>query len=235
MVRRAPSATTRRLSLYLRVLGVLHDAEQDTVSSSELAETCGLNPSQVRKDLAHYGGFGKRGVGYRVETLRDAIAAILGVDRTRRVVIVGAGNLGTALGNYQGFDGEGFEIVALFDVSDDRVGTITRTGRPVLHIGELERVVAEHEVSVGIVAVPAPAAQQVVDRLAEVGVRAILNFAPTRPAVPGGVAIQSVDLKVELESLSSLLAEMDESDGPREHAEPGGGGAMRRAGRRRKR
>lgn len=207
MARRVPSPTTRRLSLYLRVLAELSEAGESTVSSRELAATCDLNPSQVRKDLAHFGGFGKRGVGYEVSELREVIAKILGVDRTQRVVIVGAGNLGTALGDYQGFDGRSFEIVALFDVSDDKVGTRTRSGRPVLHVNELERTVREQEVALGIVAVPAASAQRVVDQLAAAGLRAILNFAPVRPVAPPEVTVQSVDLKVELESLTSLLAE----------------------------
>lgn len=207
MDRPAPQATTRRLSLYLRLLSDLEEQGTETVSSREIAERCHLNPSQVRKDLAHFGGFGVRGVGYDVSRLRQVVAGILGLDRERRVVIVGAGNLGSALGDYPGFRGSGFEVVALFDVSPDKIGTATRSGRPVLSMDALDATVRDHDVDLAIIAVPAPAAQRVVDRLAAAGIRAILNFAPARPATPEQIRIHHVDLKIELETLSYFLGE----------------------------
>lgn len=206
MDRPVPEATTRRLSLYLRVLGDLEALGAQTVSSREIADRCRLNPSQVRKDLAHFGGFGIRGVGYDVSRLRQVIAGILGLDRERRVIIVGAGNLGSALGDYPGFQGSGFEVVALFDVSADKIGSSTRSGRPVLPMGDLAQVIRDRDVDLAIVAVPAAAAQKVVDQLAAAGIRAILNFAPTRPTAPHNICIHHVDLKIELESLSYFLA-----------------------------
>ncbi len=202
---RIPEATTRRLSLYLRVLTELEDAGAATVSSRGIADRARLNPAQLRKDLAYFGAFGVRGVGYDVSELRHIIAGILGLDRRVRAVIVGAGNLGSALGDYPGFGVGGFEIVALFDVVPDKIGHRTRTGRPIEHIDMLDATIAEQEVEIAIIAVPAEAAQEVVDRLVAAGIRAILNFAPSRPDVPEGILVRHVDLKVELESLSFFL------------------------------
>ncbi|NKB87508.1 MAG: redox-sensing transcriptional repressor Rex [Acidobacteria bacterium] len=202
---RVPEATTRRLSLYLRVLIDLEAAGEKTVSSRGIADLCRLNPAQVRKDLSRFGGFGQRGVGYEVSELRTVVATLLGVDSESRVVIVGAGNLGQALADYPGFHGGGFEIVALFDVRDEVVGTRSRGGHPVHHAEELERIVQREDVRIGMVAVPAPQAAGVVRRLVASGVRGIVNFAPVRPDVPDGIAIRNVDLKVELESLSFFL------------------------------
>lgn len=206
MDRGVSELTTKRLSLYLRLLAELGEQGVETVSSREMARRCQLNAAQVRRDLATFGEFGVRGVGYRVDELRQVIEVILGLDRGSGVVIVGAGNLGNALGDYPGFNGQGFEIVALFDVDRDKVGGETRRGKPIRHVDELRDVVAEAEVEIGIVAVPAASAQQVVDRLVAAGVRAILNFAPARPEVPEGITCRHVDLSVELESLSYVLA-----------------------------
>ena len=200
-----PEATTRRLSLYLRVLADLETAGTATVSSRGIASLCRLNPAQVRKDLARFGGFGVRGVGYNVAELRQVVATLLGLDTDSRVVIVGAGNLGQALADYPGFHGGGFEIVALFDVRDEIVGTESRRGHPVHHIDDLEHLIRESDVRIGMVAVPAANAEEVVERLVAAGVRGIVNFAPVRPDVPEGIAVRNVDLKVELESLSFFL------------------------------
>lgn len=202
---RVSEATTRRLSLYLRVLTDLERAGADTVSSRGIADLCRLNPAQVRKDLSRFGAFGVRGVGYDVTGLREIVSGLLGLDTDSRVVIVGAGNLGQALADYPGFDGGGFEIVALFDVRDEIVGTVSRRGHPVYHIDELERVIREADVRIGMVAVPAANAEEVVERLVLGGVRGLVNFAPVRPKVPEGIAVRNVDLKIELESLSFFL------------------------------
>jgi len=202
---RVSEATTRRLSLYLRVLTDLERAGADTVSSRGIADLCRLNPAQVRKDLSRFGAFGVRGVGYDVTDLREIVSGLLGLDTDSSVVIVGAGNLGQALADYPGFDGGGFEIVALFDVRDEIVGTVSRRGHPVYHIDELERVIREADVRIGMVAVPAVNAEEVVERLVLGGVRGLVNFAPVRPKVPEGIAVRNVDLKIELESLSFFL------------------------------
>jgi redox-sensing transcriptional repressor len=205
---RVSELTASRLSLYLRYLGQLEEEGTATVSSRAMAEALGLTSAQVRRDLASFGGFGVRGVGYDVTRLRTELERILGLDRTLHVVIVGAGNLGNALADYPGFGGGGLKVVALFDVDPDKVGHDTRGGVPIHHLDDLERVAAER-VDVGIVAVPAEAAQAVVDRLVEAGVRAVLNFAPMRPKVPEGFRCKSVDLTLELESLSFFLSLQD--------------------------
>ncbi len=202
---RIPEATTRRLSLYLRVLADLERNGADTVSSRGIADLCRLNPAQVRKDLSRFGAFGVRGVGYDVAELRQIVAGLLGVDTDSRVVIVGAGNLGQALADYPGFHGGGFEVVALFDVREEIVGTMSRRGHPVHHIDELERIIRDADVRIGMVAVPAAKAAEVVERLVGGGVRGLVNFAPVRLDVPEGIAVRNVDLTVELESLSFFL------------------------------
>lgn len=202
---RVPEATTRRLSLYLRVLTDLERSGTETVSSRGIADLCRLHPAQVRKDLSRFGAFGVRGVGYDVAELRQVVARLLGLDRDSRVVIIGAGNLGQALADYPGFHGGGFEIVALFDVSDEIVGTVSRRGHPVYHIDQLERIIRESDVRIGMVAVPAANAAEVVERLVSGGVRGLVNFAPVRLDVPEGIVVRNVDLTVELESLSFFL------------------------------
>lgn len=210
--------TTKRLSLYLRCLEDLAALGVDKVSSREMAERFQLNSSQIRKDLACFGEFGVRGVGYEVSQLRREIETILGLDRTSGVVIMGAGNLGNALADYPGFNSRGFEIVALFDSDPGKIGTTSKQGKPIHGLDELDSVVDEADVELGIVAVPAEAVQGVVDRLVDAGVRAILNFAPLRPVVPDGTRCINVDLKVELESLSFFLSSSrdpaDEPEGP---------------------
>lgn len=202
---RVSELTASRLSLYLRFLTQLGDEGAATVSSRAIADQLGVSSAQVRRDLASFGGFGVRGVGYDVEQLRGELERILGLDRMLRVVIVGAGNLGHALADYPGFSGGGLKVMALFDVDPGKVGKVTRGGVPIQHFDELERV-AGGKVDVGIVAVPAEAAQAVVDRLVAADVRAVLNFAPMRPRVPGGFRCKSVDLTLELESLSFFLS-----------------------------
>lgn len=209
---RVSELTTSRLSLYLRYLIQLEESGVDTVSSRAMAEHLMLTSSQVRKDLACFGEFGVRGVGYDVHELRQQIERILGLDRTVRAVILGAGNLGNALADYPGFNGRGFEIVALLDVDPGKVGGSTRRDTPIHHLDELSRIVEQEAVEVGIVAVPGEVAQEVVDRLVDAGIRAILNFAPVRPQVPDGIRCKSVDLKVELESLSFFLAEQEDPE-----------------------
>jgi redox-sensing transcriptional repressor len=211
---RVSELTASRLSLYLRSLTQLEEQGATTVSSRAMAEELGVTSAQVRRDLASFGGFGVRGVGYDVQRLRGELERILGLDRTLHVVIVGAGNLGHALADYPGFGGGGLKVVALYDVDPAKVGKSTREGVPIQHFDELDQASARR-IDVGIVAVPAEAAQAVVDRLVAADVRAILNFAPVRPRVPSGFRCKSVDLTLELESLSFFLSlqPSDESDG----------------------
>jgi len=201
--------TTNRLSVYLRCLNQLESAGVQTISSQALAEQFHLNAAQIRKDLAYFGEFGVRGVGYYVKDLKRHLRQILGLDRKLRVAVMGAGNLGLALADYPGFRREGFEIVALFDVADTKIGDESRSGVPIYDIKELKRVVRREHVDIAMIAVPAESAQPVLDQVVGAGVRAILNFSPGAIKVPPGVRLRSVDLTVSLESLSFYLAQGD--------------------------
>jgi len=201
--RTIPEATVARLAVYLRVLGSLADAGRGTISSGELASAAGVNPAGLRKDLSHLGPCGTRGVGYEVRTLRDRIASVLGVERSRACVLVGIGNLGAALADYAGFGTRGFEFVGLFDAAPSRVGQ--RIGGQVVRaVGELESVVSATGASLGVLATPAEVAQSVCDRLVAAGVTSILNFAPVTLVAPSGVDVRQVDLSVELQVLAFL-------------------------------
>ncbi|HEU4889695.1 MAG TPA: redox-sensing transcriptional repressor Rex, partial [Thermoanaerobaculia bacterium] len=197
--------TTSRLSVYLRCLTYLESQGQKTVSSHELAEKFHLNSAQIRKDLACFGEFGTRGVGYDVSRLRAHLIETLGIDRTRNVLIVGAGNLGMALADYAGFNSNGFHLVAIVDTDPEKVGRSSRSGIPVLPWERLPEIVRRNHVDIGIVAVPAEGAQLVHDTLADAGIHAILNFAPMQMKHRPGVKVRSVDLRINLESLSFHL------------------------------
>jgi len=199
--RTIPEATVARLAVYLRVLSGLADGGRSTVASGELAAAAGVNPAGLRKDLSHLGPCGVRGVGYEVSTLRDRISAVLGVERSRACVLVGIGNLGSALADYAGFGSRGFEFVGLFDASPARIGQRIG-GLTVRPIDELAEVVRASEASIGVITTPAEVAQSVCDRLAAAGVHSILNFAPVTLAAPEGVDVRKVDLSVELQVLA---------------------------------
>lgn len=202
--------TTGRLSVYLRCLTFLESINQRTVSSHELATKFHLNSAQIRKDLACFGEFGTRGVGYDVAKLKRQLIRTLGIDRTRKIVIVGAGNLGMALADYRGFNSNGFHIVALFDIDPDRVGRMTRSNVPVIPPAKLEEMVRAEGVEIGIIAVNAENAQKVYDELADAGVCAVLNFAPVQMRLRRGVKVRSVDLRINLESLSYHLKNVED-------------------------
>jgi redox-sensing transcriptional repressor len=197
--------TVRRLSVYTRCLQQLEEDGVTTVSSQELAERFNLNSAQVRKDLAYFGEFGVRGIGYYVSGLRDELQKILGLDREWPVALVGFGNLGSALCHYKGFARQGFRIAAIFDDDPAKVHRDV-DGMPVFATRELAREVKARGIQIAIVAVPAESAQTVADALVEAGIKAVLNFAPARLRVPRGVRLQGVDLSIELETLSFYLA-----------------------------
>ena len=199
--------TTNRLSVYLRCLNQLESAGVETISSQALAEQFRLNAAQIRKDLAYFGEFGVRGVGYYVKDLKLHLRQILGLDRKLKVAVLGAGNLGLALADYPGFRREGFEIVAMFDVSDAKIGDESRSGVPIHDIRELRKVARREHIDIGVIAVPAESAQPVLDMVVAAGIKAILNFSPGTLRVPPGVKLKSVDLTVSLESLSFYLAQ----------------------------
>lgn len=198
--------TAGRLSVYLRCLTALEAAGVKTTSSKALATQFHLNAAQIRKDLAYFGEFGVRGVGYYVSELKSHLRAILGLDRPVRVAILGAGNLGLALADYQGFTQEGFSIVALFDTAEGKVGGRSRHGATIHPVQEFDRMARGGGIDIAVVAVPAEAAQQTVDLVVATGIRAILNFSPGTLKVPRGVKLKNVDLTVSLESLSFFLA-----------------------------
>ncbi len=201
--------TTNRLSVYLRCLNELDGAGVRTISSQALAEQFHLNAAQIRKDLAYFGEFGVRGVGYYVRDLKRHLRQILGLDRKLRVAIMGAGNLGLALADYPGFRQEGFEIAALFDSMREKVGQQSKSGVPILDIHELKKVAKRDGIKIAVIAVPALAAQNVLNLVVAAGIKAVLNFSPGTLQVPPGVKLKGVDLTVSLESLSFFLAQED--------------------------
>jgi redox-sensing transcriptional repressor len=207
--RKISDSTVSRLSIYLRILEELgHDA---TVSSDDLAERAGTTSAQVRKDLSLFGSFGKRGLGYSVPELTGRLREILGLDRTWRVALVGAGRIGAALFDYPGFRSRGFHIVSVVDHDADKIGRqwgdIT-----IQDVAELDRIIREKGVEILILAVPAGAVQDVVDRAVKAGVRAILNFASAQLKIPDDVALKDVNMVMELEALSFTLSQ---GSGPR--------------------
>lgn len=197
--KRIPGATVARLPIYLRSL--LELGAELTVSSEQLAEHAGVNAAKVRKDLSYLGSYGTRGVGYDVEYLQAQMRLALGLTHDWPVVIVGIGNLGAALAKYGGFGQRGFPVAALVDANPDVVGR-TVGGKDVRAFDDLSDVVAEHGINIGVIATPAPAAQEVADALVDAGVGSILNFAPTVITVPEDVSLRKVDLAVEMQILS---------------------------------
>ena len=199
--RAIPEAAVARLAVYLRALSGLGEQGVRTVSSEELAVAAGVNSAKLRKDLSYIGSYGTRGVGYDVEYLLFQISRELGLTQDWPVVIVGIGNLGHALANYRGFAERGFRVAALLDGDPGKVGEVLGD-LTVDHIDDLDRVVKEEQVAIGIIATPAAAAQEVCDRLVAAGVTSILNFAPAVLAVPDSVDVRKVDLSIELQILA---------------------------------
>ena len=196
-----PEAAVARLPLYLRALGALNEGGQTTVSSEELAAASGVNSAKVRKDLSYLGSYGTRGVGYDVQQLIHLISRELGLTQDWAVLIVGVGNLGHALAGYGGFASRGFRVAGLIDADPARVGEQVG-GVPVSHLDELEAIVRAEQVSIGVIATPAVAAQSVCDRLVAAGVTSVLNFAPCVLSVPAQVDVRKVDLSIELQILA---------------------------------
>lgn len=196
-----PKRTIYRLSIYLRCLEQLADNHVQTVSSQALAESAGVKPTQLRKDLTFFGHFGTRGLGYDVTTLHEKISGVLGRKHSQPVVLVGVGHLGAALLAYKGFQKESFEIVAGFDVDVRRKRRKTYR-QPIFHLDKLEQYIRQHQIKIGIITVPPAAAQDIAGRLIGAGVNAILNFAPVVLHVPPNVVVSNVNLAIELENLS---------------------------------
>ena len=204
-------ATVDRLPRYYRCLRQLADEDVEIASSEELGRRLAINPEQIRKDLAFFGQFGKKGVGYYVTELKESLGNILGLDHHWNVAIIGMGHLGAALANYQGIARLGFRLAAIFDANPVVIGT--RVGeRRVEDIAYLAEIIAERAIQIGVIAVPAAAAQGVADRLVDAGIRGIWNFAPVKLQVPPSIAFVSEDLSVGLSSLSYYLTHTTEDE-----------------------
>lgn len=208
-MKRIAESTVRRLSAYLRFLEEFEAQGHQTISSGELAAQGGTTSAQVRKDLSFFGSFGKRGLGYSVSALSSSLREILGLGRQWNVVIVGAGKIGAALAQYEGFRERGFNVVGVYDEDPARVGG-TLDGVAVRDQRELEADIARLKPHIALIAVPAEAAQALVDRVVRSGIRAILNFAPTPLTVPEKVTLRSVNMALELEILSYALVNADD-------------------------
>ena len=204
-VPKIPPMTVRRLSTYYRILRSLESqGDTEPLSSERMSQLTGFTAAQVRRDLAYFGSFGKRGVGYDIAELQQNLRSILGIDHAWPIALIGAGNLGTALLSYRGFSAQGFHIVAAFDVDATKHGR--RIGNIVVRpMEDLPRAVHEHHIQMAILAIPAGEAQQVADSAVAAGIKGILNFAPVQLHVNKDVHVARVDLSIEIEYLSYLL------------------------------
>ncbi len=210
---KVPEKTVTRLSIYLRCLEELEEDGLGAVSSKQLAERFGLNSAQVRKDLAYFGQFGVRGLGYYIVELKHNLERILGLKQEWEVALVGIGNLGSALAGYKGFQERGFKVVALFDRDPARIGK--RLGNlAVLDAARMVSSIRRRKIRIAVISVPAQNAQAVADHLVQAGVTAILNFAPTQLSVPPDVKVQNVDLSILLKTLSFYTVRSNKA-GPR--------------------
>jgi redox-sensing transcriptional repressor len=197
-------AVVRRLPIYLRYLNMLHIQNVQTVSSSDLGQKLDLNPAQIRKDLAYFGEFGKKGIGYDVNYLIEKIRQILKLDQFIQVVLVGAGNLGRALSNYNAFLKDNMKIVAVFDAMESKVGDKINN-LTVQPMSEMKSTIKEMNIRIGIITVPAQEAQLVANEFIQAGIEAILNFAPAIIKVPNEIRIHHADFTTELQSLAFYL------------------------------
>jgi len=205
-----PEATIRRLSRYARCLEQMDERGEKVLSSAQLANKCMVNAAQVRKDLAYFGEFGIRGVGYYVKDLLSDIKRILGLNREWRMALIGVGNLGSALLSYKDFLKQNYKIVAAFDIDPPKViGRVSeKLGKPVevLHINRLKEVAKERKIEIGLIAAPPSEAQSVADLLVDAEIRGILNFAPVQVTVPDGFVVKDVFFTNILDNLAYLLS-----------------------------
>jgi redox-sensing transcriptional repressor len=204
-----PMATIVRLSIYMRALEELLDSEVEVISSERLARQCGVNPAQIRKDLAYFGEFGVRGVGYRVSELVAEIKEILGLNRPWNLAMVGLGNLGSALVGHENFIKHGYIFTAAFDSNPERIGQTLSNGLRIDDVNELEDIVRERQVHVGVIATPPGAAQSVANQLVLAGINGILNFAPVQIQVPDCCRVENVDFTIKLDSIAYHLSCVD--------------------------
>lgn len=211
-VEKISELTTNRLSIYLRCLNELASEDAKKVSSEKLAERFHLNPAQIRKDLAYFGEFGVRGVGYSVKDLREHLIKILGLNRQHRVAIIGAGRLGTALADYYGFQQTNFAVAAMFDADEEKIGQ--KIGDiEIFDIKNFSKIAKRDNIDVAVIAVPAVFAQAVLETVTKAGIKAVLNFAPTPLRVSCDIKLKTVDLTITLEGLSYFLSQPVNSNG----------------------
>lgn len=203
-MKRIADSTVRRLSIYLRFLEEFGGRGLATVSSEELARRGGTTSAQVRKDLSFFGSFGKRGLGYSVPELSASLREILGLGKEWNVIIIGAGKIGAALAQYRGFRQRGFHITAAYDANPDKVGR-TLEGIEIRDLQDLESDIQQNMPEIAVLAVPTEAAQQVLDRVARAGIKAVLNFAPVQLHAPADVTVKTVNMAMELEGLTFAL------------------------------
>ncbi len=199
-----PAIVIARLPLYLRTLAYLEKEGKTVTSSQELSERLGFSSAQIRKDLSYFGEFGKQGTGYNIAYLKVQLREILKINRTWDLVLIGAGDLGRALARYQGFEVDGFRLVAIFDNAAKKIGSKIG-GLEVQDVAELPRVLQENNVEIAVLAVPAEAAQSVANQLVDAGVRAILNYAPITLNVPPKIKVYYIDPVVGLRSMTYYL------------------------------
>jgi redox-sensing transcriptional repressor len=200
-----PDIVISRLPIYLRALERLAQEGFEVTSSQELGKRLGISSAQIRKDLSHFGGFGKQGTGYKISYLKDQLRAVLKIEREWEVVLVGAGDLGTAVARYRGFADRGFHITCVFDAAPDKIGKSV-AGHTIEPIEKLEAVLRKRGVQIAMIAVPAEFAQSVADLLIEAGVRAILNYAPINLNVPPEVHVQYIDPVLHLQQMTYYLS-----------------------------
>ncbi|MCL5951516.1 MAG: redox-sensing transcriptional repressor Rex [Chloroflexi bacterium] len=200
-----PAIVIGRLPIYLRMLAYLEMEGKSVTSSQELADRLGLSSAQIRKDLSYFGEFGKQGTGYHIGYLQKQLRQILKIDRVWDMIIVGAGNLGRALGHYEGFESHGFRLAGLFDNSEKKIGTMVGNIK-IQDVAEMPQVVREKRVQIAVLAVPPEVAQSVADQLVELGVRAILNYAPITLSTPPRAKVYYLDPVVGLQTMTYYLA-----------------------------
>lgn len=213
-VEKISELTTNRMSIYLRCLNELAAEGIKTVSSETIAKRFHLNSAQIRKDLAYFGEFGVRGVGYYVEELCEHLTKILGLNKEHRVAIIGAGRLGTALTDYYGFTQSNFVVSALFDTDKNKIGQKVRDVI-IYDIKDFDQVAKKDKIDVVVITVPASFAQSVLEQVTKAGIKAVMNFAPTPLRVEDNVKLKTVDLTISLESLSYFLAQPSNFNGKR--------------------
>jgi len=211
-VEKISELTTNRMSVYLRCLNELAANGAKTVSSDKLAKQFHLNSAQIRKDLAYFGEFGVRGVGYYVDDLRKHLTKILGLNKGHNVAIIGAGRLGTALTDYYGFLQTNFTVAALFDADEKKIGK--KVGAvEIFDIKNFAKIAKRDKIDVAVIAVPAQFAQSVMEQITKAGVKAVMNFAPTPLRAEHGVKVKTIDLTTSLESLAYFLAQPSGTNG----------------------